>query len=201
MARLSRQHITGIVLAGGKASRMGTDKGLILLHDKPLVQYALDSLSHVCDHLIICANNPEYEAFGFEVVPDTHQNIGPMGGLYAGLRHSNNEHNLVLSCDMPMVDGALLEKLVSVHRDSQAVVPKTAEQMFPLCAYYHQSVMPQLEKDIGAGLHKMKLFIEKLDYTALILSSPDDQQKLFNINTPQDLRVMQYHPDFNPKKS
>jgi molybdopterin-guanine dinucleotide biosynthesis protein A len=62
--------ITGIILAGGKSLRMGTDKGLVIFRDKPLVQYSIDLLGQFCDRILISSNNKAYSVFGYEIVPD-----------------------------------------------------------------------------------------------------------------------------------
>ena len=75
-------NITGIVLSGGKSSRMGKEKGLCLLHDKPLVKYSIDVLKKVCHPIILGANREEYIKFGLPVVKDEINNIGPISNLF-----------------------------------------------------------------------------------------------------------------------
>jgi len=83
--------ITGIILAGGKSSRMGMDKGFCALNGKPMVQYAIDILEQTCDSIIICSNNSDYELFDLPVIPDIIKDIGPMGGIYSGLKNSKTQ--------------------------------------------------------------------------------------------------------------
>ena len=103
---------TGILLAGGSSSRMGTDKGMVEFQGKKLAEYALDLLSRFCDEIIISTGNPEYAGFGFRIIPDQLPGKGPLSGLAATLPLSSNEWNLVLGCDMPYTNSALFEFLL-----------------------------------------------------------------------------------------
>ncbi len=80
MSGYLQQPVNGYILAGGKSSRMGQDKGLMLFNQKPLVQYVLQSLQTVVNKVIIVANNPAYEQFGakslnFRPIYDEAENI------------------------------------------------------------------------------------------------------------------------------
>ena len=90
--------ITGIILAGGKSSRMGTDKGLLLLNGKPMVKYVIDVLSKVTSKIIIIANNDEYKQFGYKVYSDLIKDKGPVGGIYTAMNYTNSNTNICISC-------------------------------------------------------------------------------------------------------
>ena len=104
--------ITGVILAGGKSSRMGTDKGLLELNGKPLIQYAIDTLKSIGLEIIIISNNSDYEQFGFPVYPDIIPDKGPIGGVYTALSYSSTEKNLIVSCDTPFLSKKLLNYLI-----------------------------------------------------------------------------------------
>ncbi len=108
-----KEEVTGIILSGGKSSRLGEEKGLALFNGKPLIQYAIDILKPVCDKIIISANNQldEYAKFGFEIVEDQVKGIGPMAGLIAGLNKSVTRYNFVLSCDTPFVQWKTIDSI------------------------------------------------------------------------------------------
>lgn len=103
--KATKDEITGIILAGGKSSRMGKDKGLCDFKGKALVSYAIETLRPLCGNLMISANYfPEkYAEFDLPVIADEVKNIGPMGGILSCLKQSHTQHNLVLSCDTPFV--------------------------------------------------------------------------------------------------
>ena len=158
---------------------------------KPLVQYSIEALRPFCDHIIISTNNGEYARFGFPLIKDEYPNIGPMGGLHAGLKASESEHHIVLSCDMPLVDDEIIGLLLNDRALYQVVAPMINEQIFPVCAYYHKSVLEALNKEIGSEMYKMKLFLDKLKVRRIWVDELRLKHKLININTIQELSQLQ----------
>ena len=108
---ISKDNITGIILAGGRGSRLGFDKGLLLDNGITLIERAINVLSGHCNKLIISSNNLEYNKFGIERVPDILEKNGPMMGIYSSLIASTTKHNLVLAVDNIFVDAALFTTL------------------------------------------------------------------------------------------
>ena len=109
---VDKKNIMGIILAGGKSSRMGSDKGLLKIENRTFVECVIDAMKPLIDEIIIVSNNPEYDQFGYHRVEDDIKDSGPLAGLYSGLKHSNTEHNLVLSSDIPLIKAEILEKLI-----------------------------------------------------------------------------------------
>ncbi|MCL4167425.1 UNVERIFIED_CONTAM: hypothetical protein GTU68_012318, partial [Idotea baltica] len=105
--------ITGIILAGGKSSRMGTDKGFLFLNNKPFVQYSIDALMPLVSEIIIVSDNPDYDVFGFKRINDSTKNAGPVAGICSGLEASSTDYNLILSCDIPLISSQILERLIN----------------------------------------------------------------------------------------
>ena len=148
---MAAEQLTGIILSGGKSSRMGREKGLVNFRGKPLVSYAISSLEPVADTLIISINEQlkEYRRFGLAVVTDEIKGIGPMGGLHTALKYSETEHNLVLSCDMPFVSAGLMDYLYQNVQDYDIVVAMHGkDRLEPLCGYYARRVIGVLEEKI-----------------------------------------------------
>ena len=104
--------VTGIILAGGKSSRMGTDKGLLKLNGKSMVEYVIDALTEMCSRVLIVSNNIEYRRYGIDVVKDIYEDKGPLGGLYSGLMNSNSQVNICVSCDIPNVNADVFKFLL-----------------------------------------------------------------------------------------
>ncbi len=178
---------TGIVLAGGRSSRMGVDKGLIEWQGKRLVEYSLQAMVPFCSEVIISTNNEAYCSFGHNLVKDEFKDIGPMGGLHAGLKATQTDHNIVLSCDMPFVDEEIIRMLLKRSTGFQSVVPVIDGQSIPVCAYYHKSALDLIEKEIAKGLYKMKLLLHQLKTAELEIKDAVNREKLRNINTLADL--------------
>ncbi len=182
--------ITGIILAGGKSSRMGKDKGYCTLKGKPMVMYAVDLLSQICDTIIISSNNPDYEEFGYPVISDEIKNIGPIGGIYTGLIHSKSEHNFFLSCDTPKVSEHLVNYILSERENFEIVIPLYNGLPEPLCAYYNKNITSELFEIIKTGNFKIQEVVKRFKVKFLPIDSSlfFYSEGLFtNINSQNDL--------------
>jgi molybdopterin-guanine dinucleotide biosynthesis protein A len=190
---IQRDEITGIILAGGRSSRMGKDKGLCDFKGKALVAYAMDILQPLCGEIMISANHfPEkYDAFGYPVIADEVKDIGPMGGIYSCLKKSKTQHNLILSCDTPFVSPAVFRLLLHKRENFQVVCP--AHETFllePLSAYYNTNILGELEDAIRHEEYKMMRFFKRIRFKSVNIDTmPFFNDGLFlNINSPEDLR-------------
>lgn len=183
--------VTGIILAGGKSSRMGTDKGLINLCGRPLISYAAKVLSALCTEIIISSSSDSYKGFDFRVIADELTEIGPMGGIYSALRQSKTERNLVLSCDMPFVSKELLSFILINGSGYKVAVPWQGNQQYePLCGFYHLSVLDQMNFYIQKGNYKLPDLFEEIKINRLIITENMDfynESLFFNINSKHDL--------------
>jgi len=92
---IDRKNITGIILAGGKSTRMDSEKGLILLNRKPFIKHIIEALNPLVNSIMIVSNNSEYDIFNLKRVEDIIENSGPLAGLYSGLFHSKTENNFL----------------------------------------------------------------------------------------------------------
>lgn len=190
---ITKNEITGIILAGGKSSRMGKDKALSDFNGKKLVSYAIETLKPLCDPLIISANQkPEkYEAFGLPVISDEIKDIGPMGGILTCLKYSETQHNLIISCDTPFVNSELFRYLLNEIENFQVVVPSHETFLIePLNAYYNTNIIGALEKSIHEGNYKLMDFFKKVRFKSVGINEklPFYKEHLFlNINTMKDM--------------
>ena len=129
--------ITGIILAGGKSSRMGQDKGFLKLKGKTFMSYIIRALKPVVSDIIIVSNNSDYDAFKLKRVEDVMEDSGPLAGLYSGLLNSETENNIVLSCDVPLINTAVLNKLIEGFGDeTEAIQIESMGKTMPLVAIY-----------------------------------------------------------------
>ena len=121
---------------------MGQEKGLVELNNKALVQFAIDALQPLCSQILISTNSEAYAHFPFPKIKDIYPNSGPMGGIYSCLEKSSTKHNLVLSCDMPLINTAFLNALLQNSNEYDIVVPwHEGDHYEPMCAYYHKNVL------------------------------------------------------------
>jgi len=179
----------GIVLSGGKSTRMGRDKGFVLFDGKPLVQYAIDLLGSFTPDIIISANDEEYQKLGYPVVEDEFTDCGPAAGLHASLKTSSHAWNLVLSCDVPLVTQEALTLLLD-QRKWKGAVPVHSGKLEPLVALYHRNLYKVFEKSIRNGNFQLRSIIKQAE---IHLVSFDDLMTqnpyLFdNFNAPGDLK-------------
>ena len=183
--------ITGIILAGGKSSRMGTDKGLQELCGKPLISYTIQVLSKLCSTIIISTSSDAYQSFGYKTVADEIPGIGPMGGIYSALKQSETPKNLVLSCDLPFVSKELLSYILKNSEGFQAAVPYQGNQHYePLCGFYHLSALDQMQGFIETGNYKLPDLFEEIAINRLIIKNKLDfysENLFFNVNSKHDL--------------
>lgn len=190
---MNENQLTGIVLSGGKSSRMGKEKGLIDFQGKPLISYAIDALKPLVQNIIIGANNQldEYKKLGYPIVEDEIKNIGPLGGVFSTLRSSHTKYNIILSCDMPFVNTALLEYINKHKKGFDVVVAAhNTDKIEPLCGVYAKSIIPVIENTVEDGNYKLRDIFKNVRFEALDInpSLPFYSNRLFyNINKPADI--------------
>ncbi len=184
--------VTAFILAGGKSTRMGTDKAFVALDGRTLLARSIDLARSVATDVRIIGDPAKCAAFA-PVVEDVFRDCGPLGGIHAALRASRTDLNVILAVDVPFVTPALLQYLIQRARDSKAIVTVTraAGNWQPLCAVYRRAFADEAEQSLRAGRYKIDaLFkpaitqvIEEVDLNAAGFSP-----SLFrNLNTPEDL--------------
>jgi len=184
-------NVTGIILAGGKSTRMGTEKGLQLLNGKTLIEYAIEAISSVCDTIVISSNSDAYSNLNYKVIADEIPGIGPMGGIYSALKQSESESNLVLSCDLPFVSRKLLSYILQMAPGYDVAVPWEGNQHYePLCAFYNKNTLPLMEQFIQNNVYKLPEFFNHILVNKLIIDHtlPFYAENLFfNVNSKHDI--------------
>ncbi|MBW1297675.1 molybdenum cofactor guanylyltransferase [Aquimarina litoralis] len=176
--------ITGIVLAGGKSSRMGYDKGLKLHLGKPFISHIIKALETITKKIIIITSNKEYEIFGYPCMPDIIPNLGPVGGIYTGLKSTKTSQNLVLSCDIPFINDTVLFRLVSAYESNYDVI---SYEENPLISLYNTSVIDTFYESI----QKRRLSLFKTIASLKVKNVPvenDIKPFIRNINTQQQYK-------------
>lgn len=178
--------ITGIILAGGESQRMGSDKGLLLLNNKKLIEYPVDVLRKVCRNIIISANTSGYNYLGFPVVADKYKSTGPISGLYAGLQASKTAHNIILACDMPFVDLGILDILLLNKEKYEIIVLSVDDRPLPVCGYYNKAILTLLESEINKANFSLQGILKKCNSLIIEIENESIRKKLMNINTRED---------------
>jgi molybdopterin-guanine dinucleotide biosynthesis protein A len=159
----------GFVLAGGQSVRMGRDKALLPYGPATLVEATASLVESVSGHVAIVGDPLKYGQFGYPVYPDRLPGCGPMGGLQAALHLGLADWNLVVACDMPRltagVFSALLDRASSVAHPRLACLAPRGEQgeFEPLCAVYHSSCLPAVERALAENRFRMRLLLSQLN--------------------------------------
>ncbi len=184
--------VTGLVLAGGRSTRFGSDKARHAWQGRPLIDHAVSALREVADPVLIgagCHAHP-YEVAGARTIRDRFAQCGPLGGLHAGLSHASSPWVLVVACDMPAVTPPLLRGILSEIRSGlSCVVSRTpAGRLQPLCAAYSVSLLPLVESQLRSG----QLAMHALVHAAKSVRYRDVAPELVvNVNSTRDLAKLE----------
>ncbi|OFX63196.1 MAG: hypothetical protein A2066_06870 [Bacteroidetes bacterium GWB2_41_8] len=180
--------ISGYILAGGKSSRMGTNKALLLVNNEPLLIRAKNLLEPFCEKIAISGQDSDYENLSIAMVPDLYAGCGPVSGILSSLKHSNTDWNLFISVDTPFVNEELLHSLISQIGQFDCIIPEHEGGIEPLIGLYNRTILPLLEETINQGDYKLQRILSKLntcyvDCNLLIEKYP---RLFFNVNHPAD---------------
>lgn len=139
--------ITGIILAGGKSSRMGVNKALLPLNGNPIIEHIASLLKSLFPSVILITNKPEdYLFLGLETFLDIYPGRGPLAGIHSGLIHSKTERNFVISCDVPLINEELIEYIVKYKTIYPITLLKAEGFIQHLCGMYNKSLKLTAEK-------------------------------------------------------
>ena len=195
----ARAEITGLILAGGRAQRMGgIDKGLVPFMGKPLVEHAIDRLTPQVASILINANRNQdhYAQYSHAVIADQHPDFaGPLAGFAAGLEHCNTEYLLSVPCDSPVfplnLSEQLLEKMISTQSDlvyASSVDTSGAIWTQPVFCLMRCSVKQSLQDFLGQEGRKIDRWFETLPSSTVIFT---DEAAFANTNTPEELQTLE----------
>lgn len=197
---IETKDITGLILAGGRGSRMGgVDKGLQNHHGVPLAMHALMRLSPQVGELMINANRNlgAYESMGASVWPDTLSDYaGPLAGFLTGLERCETPYLVTVPCDSPLFPGDLVARLARALEaaDAEIAMAATMEdgvlQVQPVFCLMRSDVLDSLVRFTQGGQRK----IDKWTATLRCVEVPFDEPQAFtNANTPDELKALQQH--------
>jgi molybdopterin-guanine dinucleotide biosynthesis protein A len=182
--------VTAFVLAGGKSTRMGSDKAFLPWEQGTLLSHAMELAGAVAPARIV-GDVKKFGAFG-TVIEDVYKERGPLGGIHAALSSSETEWNLILAVDLPLLTPAFLEYLVGQARQSQAMVtvPMVAGFFQPLAAVYRKKFATLAEPALREGKNKIDPLFAAAN-THMIqaeeLAQAGFSEEMFrNVNTPED---------------
>lgn len=190
--------ISCIVLAGGKGSRLGDNKAQVIIGKKSLFQWVLYRISFLKGEVIIVASTDELASWqagypDYKVVTDIYSDRGPLVGIYTGLTVAKSSYSLVIGCDMPFLNQALLSHMIQVAPDFDMVVPRVGDMVEPLHAVYSKSCLDPIESMIeqdNLSVHRLLDLVQVryVDSDEIDRFDPE-HLSFFNINTQAELEM------------
>ena len=190
--KFSKIPLHGLILAGGKSTRMKKDKSLLEYHGKKQVVYCFDLLSQFCDQVFISNRKDQSRLAAYKKLPQIHDvfvGIGPLGGILSALTRYPEVAWLVLACDLPFVDESAIKILIKKRDFSRtATAYRSAHEPNlpePLCAIYEPKALVQLLQFLAQGIQCPRVILLRCD-TRLIAQRPGIS--LDNVNNPQEYR-------------
>lgn len=188
---LDLREVTGIILAGGRSSRMaGNDKGLLLYAGKPLIAHVIARLTPQIPRLAINANRhlPDYQAYGLPVFPDQDDRFaGPLAGVAAALTYTNSQWILTVPTDAPSLPDDLAIRLTRNVTDTRIHVAACHGEWQPVFALWPHNCLPALEAFLASGKRAAHEFLR--EQQAVSVDFSDQSQAFTNINTPEQLQA------------
>ncbi len=182
--------ITGVILAGGRAQRMGgIDKGLILLNGKPMIEHVIAALRPEIDNLLINANRnlEQYAAFGYPVIPDIMDGyLGPLAGIASGMRAASTRYIVIAPCDSPLIAGNLVRRLYETltREGADISVAHDGERMHPVFALIQRNLLPNLLDFLNAGQRKIDRWYAQ--HRLAVAYFRDQPEAFRNVNSPEE---------------
>lgn len=176
--------LIGIVLAGGRSTRMQTDKALLTYHTQPQYRHAAQLLGTHCTQVLISCQQDQAHAFTIPTLIDQYPDQGPLGGIVTAMRRFPRQALWILACDLPLLDAPTLNA-VAAARDKQAaatVVQSPEGYLEPLCSIWEPHHFTAIEQAFAQGTRSIQQLLQQLPYRAIALP----KRPLYNANTPQE---------------
>lgn len=179
-----------LIVAGGKSSRLGTDKRFVEVGGVSLLENIINKASKCnFNEIFLCVeeNLPafsHFEPLGIKILVDKVKNSGPMAALAVGLSKIRNDWALAVSTDMPFFDFDALEPLINKISDSQAVIPTCGGKNQMLAAFYHKNLAEIFSNELASGQRKIFNAIKKIPHEFIEIPR---EESFFNVNTRADL--------------
>lgn len=197
MLKVSKNDITGVILAGGQARRMeGQDKGLVLLNNKPMIEYVIEAIKPQVGTLLINVNRniEQYETYGFDIIPDDLSGYcGPLAGMASALNKTKTTYMLTAPCDSPFISNDLAQRLVdSLESESSDIsVAHNGDRMQPVFCLIKKELLSSMTDFLDEGERKIDKWFKR---HKLSIADFSDIPKTFdNLNTHADIHAIESH--------
>ena len=187
--RTDRFPVSAVVLAGGRATRMGgADKGWVELAGRPLIDHVLDRLRPQVDEILINANRSQarYQALAPVIGDDNPDYLGPLAGMQAGLAAARHDWVLFVPCDGPALPRDLMARFrAALTPTTEPVVAHDGDWLQPVVALLHKSLLPSLSAALAEGERKIDIWFAR--HQMAVVSFADQPDAFINLNSPDEL--------------
>jgi len=186
-------NITGVILAGGRSSRFGSNKALAVINGKPLIRHVADRMTDLFRECLVVTNTPEaYEFLSLPMTSDRYRDCGPLAGIHAALMEINNPRAFVVACDMPQLSSELIRYMCRINeRQYDVIIPWLDKGHEPLFGIYHKNSLPVIESFLERNACQIIRAIKELKVRRVseeeVLSNAGNLDCFKNINRPEDI--------------
>ena len=187
--------IAGVILAGGKSSRFGSNKALARHRGRFLISHVTAVLEEIFAEKLLVTNHPEdYSFLGWPMTGDLVLDAGPLAGIQAALYRIDAPRAFIVACDMPRLNPGVIRRMCHCPGDWDVIMPAPATGREPIHAIYHRRVLPAVDAALARGQGKINRLLQQLrvrtmDAAELGLSA-DDENVFANINYRDDLNTL-----------
>lgn len=189
--------MTGIILSGGRNTRINLNKAFLKINNTPIIEIILDKFKEIFHEIVIVTNSQnEYRYLGEKLVKDIIPNKGSLGGLYSGLVNSHSEYNFVVACDMPFLNPGLIKNIIGCKDSYDIVIPRLNMRILPnkgyetMHAVYSKNCIKHIEEQLNRDNLKIINFFDKVKLKEIgedVVNRFDSRHLSFiNINTDAD---------------
>lgn len=192
------QQIIGVLLAGGESRRFGQPKAFAEYNGKKFWHYSMQALKETTEKQVIVSHQNLLKKFTEEtkvnVITDDHQFVGagPKAGVYTAMKIEVSEWFVILSCDIPLISGEVIKKLLAyIYSGKKVIIPNIEGKLHPLVGVYHHSVFPLIEKQLENKDRKMMTLLNQVNVLFVTEKELNIDPKIFsNINSPKDYGML-----------
>lgn len=189
--------ITGAILAGGKSTRMGRDKALLVLDGVPFVQHIARTLLQVFEGVVIVSDHGKnYRFLDLPIHADIYKNCGPLAGIHSALKYSTTDAVFIVSCDLPFLTTAIVKHVVESRMHHDVTLLTSTNNVQPLCGLYERRCLPLVEKNLLNAQYSVLKCLQEMQTVILspaLLSTDDAPYALMNVNTLHDYQLCLAH--------
>lgn len=186
------KHISAAILAGGKSSRIGSDKAFLKFDDSTFLEHIVKILSVIFNEVIIISDHYErYEYLNIPIYPDIYKESGPLAGIHSAFINTNSELVFITTCDNPFIAPETIRHLANINSSDDAIVYSSDDNIQPLFGVYKRNCLPMLIEQLETKHLSAIEFLKKVK-TKFInpINLPFDAENIFfNVNTLKDYKI------------